>query len=507
MYLQKKEKLFLMIKIQVLIGKNNTLLNTKNACFEIKCYNYIKKDSRIICLSSANDFHLIFMLRGNYMIKELLQQNSTKKEILEFLENYHPYDIAVMIEGLDETDRDYVLDLLDNETLADVISYLNPEDRNEVFSNLSVEEQVKLVEELEPDDAADIINELPEENKNELISKLDSDEEVLSLIQYEEDEAGSFMTNNFVIVNILDDVKVATKKLIDRAHDVDTIQTIFVVDDEGHYKGQMSLKKLIKAKHPKTVKDILEVEPTFFVFDHVDNLVRHLKHYGGYDIGIVDLNKKLIGMISQDDILDIYLEEAQEDYEKLSALPDTSEEKNAFKSALHRLPWLIILLAVSIPSAFITSNFSGILTAFVVLAFFQPLILDAGGDVASQTLAVTLIEMTKKDNKVISNGLKEILTGVISGFVMGVIAFVVTIIFSLFLNFDNEWLIALSVGLSLWITVITGPVLGFVIPLIINKLKFDPAVASGPFITNLIDISSNIIYFGIATLILGGLVQ
>lgn len=440
------------------------------------------------------------------MLKEILAQKASNNEILSFLENYHPYDISVMLSELEDEERSNVLSLLDPETFAEVISYFNPEDRNEVFSNLTVEEQVKVVEELEPDDAADIINELEEEEKNELIAKLDSDEEVLSLINYEEDEAGSFMTNNFVVVNLEDDVKVATKKLIEKATEVDNIQTIFVVDENGKYKGQFSLKKLIKAKYPKTVKDILEVEPTFFVFDHVDNLVRHLKHYGGYDIGIVDLNHKLIGMITQDDILDIYLDEAQEDYEKLSALPDTSEDKNAFKTALHRLPWLIILLVVSIPSAFITSNFSGILTAFVVLAFFQPLILDAGGDVASQTLAVTLIEMTKKDNKVISNGLKEILSGVISGFVMGVIAFVVTIIFSYFLKFDHQWLIALSVGLSLWITVITGPLLGFMIPLIINKLKFDPAVASGPFITNLIDISSNIIYFGIATLILGGLV-
>lgn len=439
------------------------------------------------------------------MIKELLENKVNKEEIIQFLSNYHAYDISKMIEELSNEERDFVLTLLDQEMLAEVISYLNPEERLEVFSNFSLEQQVALVEELEPDDAADIINELEVEDKNELIAKLDKDEEVLALINYEEDEAGSYMTNQFVIVNIEDDVKTATKKLISRAHEVDNIQTIFAVDDEGIYKGQVSLKKLIKSKYPKTMKEILEVEPTFFVFDHVDNLVRHLKHYGGYDIGVVDTHQKLIGMISQDDILDIYLDEAQEDYEKLAALPDTSENKNAFKSALHRLPWLIILLAVSIPSAFITSNFTGILSAFVILAFFQPLILDAGGDVASQTLAVTLIEMTKKDAKVISNGIKEILTGVISGFVMGLIAFLVTIVFSFFLKFDHQLLIALSVGLSLWLTVITGPFLGFLIPFIIDKLKFDPAVASGPFITNLIDISSNIIYFGIATLILGGL--
>lgn len=439
------------------------------------------------------------------MLKELLEQSINKEEIIDFLSNYHAYDIAEMFNVLDEEQKNFVLDLLDTELQAEVLSYLSLDDAVEVLENLSLDEQKKLVEELEPDDAANIINELDDEDKENLIAILDKDEEVLSLINYDENEAGSFMTNNYLVVSGLDDVKDATKKLIKKAQELDSIQTIFAVNEDNKYLGQVSLKTLIRAKSPKLMNEIIVKEPTFYVDDDVDLLVKHLKHYGGYDVPIINKEKQLVGMISQDDILDIYIEEAEEDYQKLAALPDLDIETSTFKTAMHRIPWLIILLLVSIPSALVTSNFNGIVSAFVILAFFQPLILDAGGDVASQTLAVTLIELTKKDAKVFKNGIKEILTGVLSGLVMGLLAFIVTIILSNILKFDHSVLVALSIGLAVWVTVIMGPILGFLIPVIINKLKFDPAVASGPFITNLIDISSNIIYFTIATLILGGL--
>lgn len=439
------------------------------------------------------------------MLKDLINR-LTSDELKDILEIQHAFDIAQALDELDEEEKKTVINLLSMDKLTEVLSYLEPEIAADILSTYSLLHQKVLVSELDPDDAADIINELEEENKNELLKILDKDEEVLSLIQYDESLAGAYMTNAFVKVNISNDVKQATKKVIDIAEDVSTIQTIFVVDHDNHYCGEIPLKTLLKSKYPLTVKDILTVEPTFHVNDGIDNLLKHIKHYGNTEVGIVDEENRLLGIITQDDVLDIYLEETQEDYEKLAALPDTDFKEGSFKTAMHRIPWLLILLAISIPSAFVTSNFTGILGTFVILAFFQPLILDAGGDVASQTLAVTLIELTKKDSKVISNGFKEILTGVINGFVMGLISFLITIIFSYVLHFDHGVWIGLSVGLSLWITVIIGPILGFFIPLFIKMLKFDPAVASGPFITNLIDILSNVVYFSLATIILGGFV-
>lgn len=439
------------------------------------------------------------------MLKELLMNQASHDEILAFLEDKHAYDIVQMLSELDSEQQTVIFDLLEPEKLAEVLSYLEPEEAAGIINELEPSEQKEIVEELEPDDAADIINELPEESRTELISALDKDEDVLELLGYDENVAGAYMTNDFIAVEAIEDVKSATKNLIKKAGDVESIQTIFVVDHEHHYLGQVSLKALIKAKYPLTMSDIMIIEPTFNDHADVDDLVKHMKYYGGYDIAIVDDQNVLVGMITMDDILDIYQDEAVEDFEKFTALPDTDFEENVFKSSLQRLPWLLILLVLSIPIALVTSNFEELLASVVILALFQPLILDSGGDVASQTLAVTLIALTNKDSNATSNGIKEIISGTLSGLVMGLLAFFVTAIFGYVLAIDHIWLVATVVGASLWLTVILAPTLAFIIPTILNKLKFDPAVASGPFITTLIDILSIFIYFGFATILLGGI--
>src|SRR5690606_24606638 len=160
--------------------------------------------------------------------------------------------------------------------------------------------------------------------------------------------------------------------------------------------------------------------------------------------------------------------------EKLSALPDTDFNENLFKSAIHRLPWLIILMLLSLPIAFVTSQFEEILASVVILALFQPLILDSGGDVASQTLAVTLISLTQKDSKPAKNGFKEIISGMMSGFVMGLLAFIATIAVGYIMGLDHIYAISFVVGGALFITVALAPILGFLVPYILKLLKLDP---------------------------------
>ncbi len=439
------------------------------------------------------------------MLKELLNNHASHDEIIAFLEDKHAYDIVTMLDELDSNEKTIIFDLLDAEKLAEVLAYLEPEEAAEVISEYEPDEQKEIVEELEPDDAADIINELNDEDREELIKVLDKDEDVLELLGYDESLAGAYMTNDFVYVYADLDVKQATKNLIKRAGEVESIQTIFVIDNENHYLGQINLKTLIKAKYPLTAGDIMTTEPTFNDRANVNDLVKHMKFYGGYDIAIVNDQNVLVGMITMDDILDIYQDEAYEDFEKFTGLPDTDFDDNLFKSSFRRLPWLLILLVLSIPIALVTSSFEELLASVVVLALFQPLILDSGGDVASQTLAVTLISLTNKESDNISNGIKEIVSGTISGLVMGILAFFVTAVFGYLISVEHVWEIAFVVGISLWITVILAPILGFLIPTILSKLKFDPAVASGPFITTLIDVLSILIYFGFAAVLLGGM--
>jgi magnesium transporter len=205
--------------------------------------------------------------------------------------------------------------------------------------------------------------------------------------------------------------------------------------------------------------------------------------------------------------LDIYQEEAQEDFEKLAGLPETMPDSSPMKTALHRLPWLLSLLLFSIPIAIVTSMFEEVLATVAILIIFQPLILGSAGNVATQTLAVTLKMFASHEEGILKNSFREIITGMLNGFAIGLIAFSMTLIFSI-INTSlttQPFLIAFVVGLSLWLTVIIAPLTAILIPVSLRAMKIDPAVASGPFITTVIDVAALLIYFGLATLMLGGI--
>lgn len=437
-------------------------------------------------------------------IIDLLRSNASDKAILAILEDMHSFDIVKLFEDLEPEDIDHIKNILPTEQFADVLSYLEPEDAAKLLQTQSLEEQVLVVQNLEPDDAADIINEYSRADKMELISELDQSEPVVQLIHYKEETAGSYMNNDIMKVYGDSSVKDTTKQLIKEAADLKIVKTIFVVDQDEKYLGQMSLKSLIRAKAPLTAIDIVTAEPVLNVEDEVDTIIKHIKHYGAYEIAVVNDENKLLGAITTDDLLDIYRDEAVEDIEKLSFLPDTDVKSNFVVAAFKRLPWLLILMVISIPLAIITSNYEEILASVVILALFQPLLLDSGGNVASQTLAVTLVGLTYKEGVTIKDGINETISGVISGFVMAVMAFIAAYILSDLLLVETPLLVAIVVSVSLWSTVILSPIIGFIVPTVLNKLNFDPATASGPFITTVIDILCLVIYFGLATLLLGG---
>jgi magnesium transporter len=246
-------------------------------------------------------------------------------------------------------------------------------------------------------------------------------------------------------------------------------------------------------------------QPSVFDTDPITDTIFKIRNYAIYEIPVVNHQQELLGMVTLDDALDIYEEEAQEDFEKLSALPETIEQ-NTFKTAMHRIPWLLMLLVISIPISLVTSLFEEVLTTVAILIIFQPLISGSAGNVATQTLAVTLKMFAKNEQGVLKNSYREIFTGMINGFVIGLVAFLVTYVFTSMNQqlTDIPLKIAFVVGLSLWLTVLIAPIIAVLVPITLKKLKLDPAVASGPFITTLIDISAISLYFGLATILLGG---
>jgi magnesium transporter len=438
------------------------------------------------------------------MLKEMIQNSNT--DLLKiYLEDVHAHDLSELFFDLTEEERLKVYAVISDEKLADLVSYMDSEKAADILSEFDLKKQKQLVEMMEPDDAADIIQELEDDEQEDLLAELGDEADVVQLIQYDEDETGSAMTNQIIVLTPDMDVKQATKLVIKEAADVETISTLFVIDDENHFLGIVPLKKLLKAKTPMPVKDIVEESHYVLDKDPIIQTVQAMNNYEINEMPVCNLNRELLGMITVDDALDIYEEEAQEDFEKLAGLPET-RDMHPFKTAFHRLPWLIALLAFAIPVAMITSLFEDVLTTVAILIIFQPLISASAGNVATQTLAVTLRMFNTNEKGLVKNSFREILTGLMNGFVIGCIAFGMTFVVSL-LNTSlttQPLLISFIVGLSLWITVFIAPILAILIPLSIKALKFDPAVASGPFITTIIDVTTLIIYFGLATLILGG---
>ncbi len=438
------------------------------------------------------------------MLKELILNND-KKILKEYLDDIHAHDLSELFVELTPEERQKVYTLINNEKLAEVVSYMEADDAAEILVEFDLEKQKELVEMMEPDDAADIIQELEDEEQEELISILGEESDIVQLISYDEDETGSAMTSLFVVITPEMDVKQATKKVIKEAADVESINTIFVTDENHHYLGAVPLKKLLKAKTPLAVSEIIEEHPYAFDKDPIEETVQKIRNYATYEMPIVNENMELLGMLTLDDALDIYQEEAQEDFEKLAGLPETIEDSTAIRTALHRLPWLLTLVVISVPIALVTHAFEEVLATVALLIIFQPLILDSAGNVATQTLAVTLKMFATNEKGLLKNSYREILTGMMNGFAIGLVAFIMTIVFAQ-LNSSlaqNPLQIAFVVGLSLWLTLIISPIVAILIPLTIRALKFDPAAASGPFITTVIDVAALFIYFGLAGLMLG----
>src|SRR5699024_4952871 len=405
-----------------------------------------------------------------------------EKETIENLQKMHPHDLSELFLTWDEKKRQYCLTHLPKEQLAEMFSYFEPEIALEFFRELDDDHQfqAQLIDLMEPDDAKDILFEMENQEKRTILGRLKSPDKIYQLLTYEEDESGAHMTNELIRLNPEMDVKEATKKVIDQVNDVETINRLFVVDQTGIFLGTVPLKKLIKTKSPQLIEEIMEDFPHVLDTEPIEETVYKMREYSAFEMPVCNDSQLLLGMIMMDDALDAYHEEATEDFEKLTALPETEEESFS-KTALRRLPWLVILLVLSLPIAYITTLFEEVLVAVAVLAFFQPLILDASGDVATQTLAVTLRILNKNPKAALKNGSKEVMTGVLTGLIMGAASFVIAFFLAEAMNSAQPFALAVVVGLSLWITVIISPILGVLIPITIDKLGFDPAVASGPF--------------------------
>lgn len=432
----------------------------------------------------------------------------TIEEQKSYLESLHAYDLKELYESLSEEDQAQLFELLDDAQKADLLSYLDVDDAADIVENLDTQDTIDIFNEMDPDDAIDIINELEEETSTELIEQFTPElkEDILSLKSYSDDETGSIMNTNFITLTADLDVKEAMKTLVLQAPLVETISKLFVIDKHNTFLGVVPLKKLIKAKSPCDIESLYE--PSMFALDIDDkeSTATLMQEEGINILPVLDENHMLKGIVTVDDAIDTYEDEMIEDFQKMTTLNEDVSD-STWQSALKRLPWLVVLLVLALPIANLALGFEGILKEYTIIIILQPLILSMIGNAGTQTLTFSLIMIADEepDGVIRKNIFYEVASAALSGLLLSFISFTVTILFIIFnpsLS-ENPYLFASIVGISVLISLIIGTFFSALIPVLIHKVGLDPASASGPLLTTVIDISTILTYYGIATWMIG----
>ncbi|MBN9293560.1 MAG: magnesium transporter [Flavobacteriia bacterium] len=446
-----------------------------------------------------------FKKTKEYMEELLLAiQNDDALWIEENLECLHFADIADILEGLDIDQAKYVYYCLNEDTQADVLMEFEEHVRDRFISKLTSKEIAEQLENLDSDDAADILGEFEDHKIQEVISHMEDDdaaEDIVDLLNYDDNTAGGLMQKEFIQARVDWPVDRCLVELRRQAKDVEKVYTIYVVDLQNKLMGVLSLKSLLFAK-PKTKvselynsKNVISVKTT----DSSETVAKVMEKYGLVAIPVVDFQNKLVGRITIDDVVDIIKEEADKDFQMASGLSENVEPQSSiWKTSRARLLWLFIGMLGGTFSAHVISNYEINIGKIPALAFFIPLITAMGGNVGVQSSAIVVQSLAKgADFSNISGKLlKEALVGLLNGVICSSIILGIATVLS---NFQ----LGITVSLSLLIVIIFAAVAGSFVPLVLNKYKIDPALATGPFVTTLNDIIGLFIYFTVGTLLIG----
>jgi len=446
-------------------------------------------------------------------IIELLTQEIDQSEKKEKILEYHPYELSEAIWEMNEEQRLMLFQLLDAREISYAIAHLEAEDAVEIFNAMKPKYIVNIIQELDMDDAVDLMLAFPEEERAGYLKLMDPEHraKIKDFFKYQENTAGSIMTTEYIELNVKDTVETAMRKLINQAVEASTIYTLYVVNDKNVLVGTLSLREMILARKGQLISDIMN-QRIISVKTGMDQeeVADIATDYDFTSIPVVDHLDRMLGVITIDDIIDVIEEEAVEDYSRLAAISDVeidSETETIFMSAKKRLPWLLVLTVLGFLTSTIIAQFEGTLNQVPTIALFMPMILGMAGNTGTQSLAVTIRGLNNGEfdskTEITRHLIREVGTGFFNGLIIGVILFVVTFGFlHLTGNGNIAFQITQAVSLSILVSLTFATLSGALIPIIINSLKIDPAVASGPFVTMVIDLIGLSVYFFLATILI-----
>lgn len=415
------------------------------------------------------------------------------------MEELYPADISGVLDELEPESAHYLLSLLDKTVGAEILANLDQTERTTLLKLFTSAEIAPFINQMDSDDAVDVLNQQPIQVREEVIGLLEDREQarfILDLLHYEDGVAGSLMQKELIRINVNLTVNACIEEIRQQAEDVENVYAVYVVDDVGKLLGLVSLKKIVLARKNAKIADIYDDDVVFVeTYRPVDEVAEVMRKYDLDALPVVNVQQRLLGRITIDDVVDVITDQAEEDIQVISGLSgEVEEDDNIWRRSKVQLPWLVAGAVGSLMAATVINGFQSELGKIAALAAFIPIIGSTGGNVGIQTSSLILQSLADTSGLSTSLGrrlLRTLMVAVINGLVVGLIAGTYTFII-------GEPRLFFVVSTSLLAVVLLASFMGTVTPLLLNKVGINPAVASGPFITTANDLIGIGVYFLIA---------
>ena len=443
-------------------------------------------------------------------ILRIIRSSPSMEEMREQLRDYHDNDIAQSLKYLNRAERNLLYSALDAEWLAEIISYID--DPVEYVDEIGIDKLSAIINEMDADDAVDLWENIDESVKVKLRPMIDDQTKaaILLINSYDDDEVGSLITTNYICIHQSLTIRQAMHELVRQAGENDNIATIYVVDGRNRFCGAIDLKDLIVARENVPLDSLISYAyPYLLDHEKISDSIEKIKDYAEDSLPVLNRDKKIIGIITAQDVVEAVDDELGEDYAKLAGLSAEEDlNETIAESIKKRLPWLIILLFLGMGVSTVVGAFEGVVAVLPVVICFQSLILDMAGNVGTQSLAVTIRVLMDEDvsprQKLALVG-KEARVGLMNGLLLGLLSFGAIGLYLMAAKGAAAafaFSVSFCTGTALLVSMLLSSIIGTTVPILFKRLGVDPAVASGPLITTVNDLVAVTAYYGLAWLLL-----
>lgn len=445
--------------------------------------------------------------------QELLAEGK-EEELRAFCTECHPATVGEMLSALEPAQAWAVLRLAEPVRRAEIFSHLDEQEQEELVETLRRDDIARLFADMPPDDRAHLFRRLPEARQELVMPALAQAEreDIRRLMSYEQGTAGSIMTSDYATIPPDVTAAEAIERLRRVAPDKETIYYSYVVDDNRKLLGLISLRDLIVARREARVRDLYRSEVIYARADEdQEEAARKIQKFDLLALPVVNADNALVGIITYDDAIDVITQEHTEDMEKMMAIGGSHEggaylRMSPWEHFRNRAAWVAALGVVGLLSGFIVQRYEGLLQEFTLLAAFMPMLAGAGGNTGSQSAALVvrglaLDELAPRDLPRIL--LKELQVSLLIGALLGAIVFVRVLLHGGACTLATLERLGLTIAIAVGLQVVTATLVGALLPMIAAKLKFDPAVVANPALTTIVDVTGMLIYFSVASAMLG----